>query len=407
MRVLYFHQHFSTTAGAAGIRSYEMAKALVKQGHEVTMVCGSYAQGNSGLKTSFKLGSRKGFVEGIKVIELNLSYSNKLRFWMRVFIFLKYAIFTCFIATKEKSDLVFCTSTPLTASLPGIFAKHFLKKKFVFEVRDLWPELPHAMGIITNRYVLWLLKKLELLAYRSADQIIGLSPGIVNGVVLNNIDQNRVTMIPNGCDFSYFAIDEISPCVIKKPSENFTAIFSGTHGKANGLQNILSAAEFLKREGRNNIEIILIGDGSEKDTLIKTAVSQRLNNIRFLDPIPKHDLACLFKTVDVGLQVLENIPAFYYGTSPNKFFDYLAAGLPVITNYPGWISELIEEHKCGLSVPPDNNEKLAEALIFLADNRELLPTMGKNSAKLGREKFARENLSSDFINVFYREIKNV
>ena len=106
--------------------------------------------------------------------------------------------------------------------------------------------------------------------------------------------------------------------------------------------------------------------------------------------------------MDVGLQVLENIPAFYYGTSPNKFFDYLASGLPVITNYPGWVADLITENHCGIAVPPDDPVKLANAMMQLADDRRILPILSKNATKLGREKFDRQKLAVEFIRAITR-----
>ena len=347
----------------------------------------------------FKYGRRQGMVDGIKVI-LDLNYSNRMSFSQRILVFLKYALVTCYIAVTEKCDLIFCTSTPLTACLPGLVGKLVRRRRFVFEVRDLWPELPKAMGIITNPMILWLLKKLELMAYKMSDHIIGLSPGIIQGIVQNGIDTCRVTLIPNGCDFNQFSNSKGAASDIDRKS--FVAIFSGTHGRANGLKHVLFAAEVLKVRKRNDIEIILIGDGSEKDSLQSLAQLRGLDNVKFLNPIPKHQLSKLFSEVDVGLQVLENIPAFYYGTSPNKFFDYLASGLPVITNYPGWVADLITENHCGIAVPPDDPVKLANAMMQLADDRRILPILSKNATKLGREKFDRQKLAVEFIKAITR-----
>ncbi len=100
---------------------------------------------------------------------------------------------------------------------------------------------------------------------------------------------------------------------------------------------------------------------------------------------------------DVGLMVLANVPAFYYGTSPNKFFDYISTGLPVVNNYPGWLSDMIEEHHCGIAVPPEAPEAFAEALIKLADSPELRVDMGKNARALAESKFDRVMLAEQFV----------
>ena len=156
MHVLYFHQHFSTPQGSAGTRSFEMAQALIREGHSVTMVCGSYAQGKTGLDGSFEKGRRRGAVDGIDVIEFDLNYGNYMGFLQRLRVFLKFAFGSVVVALREPADVVFATTTPLTAGIPGIFARWMARKPFVFEVRDLWPELPKAMGAITNPAVLWI-----------------------------------------------------------------------------------------------------------------------------------------------------------------------------------------------------------------------------------------------------------
>src|SRR5437764_119402 len=147
MKVLYFHQHFSTPGGSTGIRSYEMAKALIARGHEVVMICGRYHGGKSGLDGPFIRGKRKGIVEGIKVVEFDLAYSNDDSLIKRSKLFLLFAFRSVALALTAQCDLIFATTTPLTAGIPGIFARWFRMKPFVFEVRDLWPELPKAMGV--------------------------------------------------------------------------------------------------------------------------------------------------------------------------------------------------------------------------------------------------------------------
>ncbi|MBA6263214.1 glycosyltransferase family 4 protein [Colwellia sp. Bg11-12] len=397
MKILYFHQHFSTPQGATGIRSYEMAKRLIKKGHDVTMVCGSYSGGNTGLSTTFTNGQRSGNVDGIHVIEFSLDYSNSQTFLQRTLAFSKFAYKSIKLSLTLEYDVVFATTTPLTAALPGIFARWLRRKHFIFEVRDLWPELPKEMGVIKNPIILGLLSILEWVAYKSAHGHIGLSPGIVTGIARHLPKDSKIANIPNGCDLGIFSAvgDHWQPINIQ--DDDFVAIFTGTHGQANGLENILAAAKVLQEKNINNIKIILIGQGKLKPVLQAQATSQQLNNVIFLDPVNKEKLAQLMTRANVGLQLLANIPAFYYGTSPNKFFDYIAAGLPVINNYPGWLAELITQYQCGVAVPADDNNALAQALIDLNLARDKLPDMSGNALRLAREKFDRQILSDKFV----------
>jgi lipopolysaccharide/colanic/teichoic acid biosynthesis glycosyltransferase len=397
MKILYFHQHFSSPKGSTGTRSYEMALRLIQYGHDVTMVCGSYGGAHTGLPSPFSNGRREGVVDGIHVIEFNLAYSNSDGFAKRSALFLLFALRSIGVALTRQYDVLFATTTPLTAGIPGIFARWVRGKTFVFEVRDLWPELPKAMGVIKNPVVLWLMSALEWCSYHSSHRLIALAPGIMEGIVRRGIPEGRIAMIPNGCDFEIFegALEGWRP---KGVGENdFLAIFTGTHGVANGLGTVLDVAARLQARGRDDIKFALVGDGRMKPALMDRAKSEGLSNVVFHDPVDKHRLAELMKSADIGLQVLANVPAFYFGTSPNKFFDYIAAGLPVLNNYPGWLAASLKESYAGVAVPPDDADAFADALIDLADNRERLPAMSSSASQLAHERFDRDALGSRFV----------
>ncbi|MDD2272295.1 MAG: glycosyltransferase family 4 protein [Desulfuromonadaceae bacterium] len=398
MHVLYFHQHFSTPAGSTGTRSYEMAQRLIARGHKVTMVCGSGQMASSGLQEEPVNGMRKGTVDNIDVVEFCLPYSNYDSFLKRSWIFVLFAWRSVKLALQLRYDLLFATSTPLTAGIPGIVASVLRRKRFVFEVRDLWPELPREMGVITNPMILAAMSALEWLSYHTAHACIGLSPGIVQGIVRLGIHSEKVGMIPNGCDLDLFNPDNgefLRPVGVDK--DDFVAIFSGAHGIANGLDAVLDAAAELKRKGRNDIKLVFIGDGRLKPALVKRATDEALDNCLFLNPVPKMKLTAYLRGADAGLMILDNIPAFYYGTSPNKFFDYIAIGLPVINNYPGWLAGIITENSCGCAVEPENPKSFAESLEKLADNPELAKQMGINARALAVREFNRKDLGDMFV----------
>jgi len=397
MNVLYFHQHFSTPSGSTGIRSYEMAQRLLKHGHQVTMVCGSYGGGETGLTLDFNKGRREGVVDGIHIIEFDLAYSNADGLIKRAGTFLKFALKSICIALTHKYDVVFATTTPLTAGIPGIFSRWLRRKPFVFEVRDLWPELPKEMGVIKNPLVLAAMSALEWCSYRSAHRCIGLSPGIVEGIKKRGVKASKVEIVPNGCDLTIFA-DNVHPWRPDGVADtDLMAVFTGTHGQANGLDAALDAAVELKKRGRDDIKLVLVGQGKLKEGLQVRAKKEGLNNVIFHPPVNKSKLAELMKGADIGMQLLANIPAFYYGTSPNKFFDYISAGLPVLNNYPGWLAGMINDNKCGYAIEPDNATAFADALINAADNKEVLPEMGDNAMALAKRDFNRHNLADKWV----------
>ena len=396
MHILYFHQYFITPSKNGGTRSYEFAKALINKGHKVTMVCVPVSNEDLGLSGNSFV--KRGIIDGIDVLQLNLSYSNYQSLFKRALVFIAYAIFSIYVVLTSKYDLVFATSTPLTAGIPGIFAKIFRHKKFVFEVRDLWPELPKAMKVVTNPVILTALSILEKLTYSCADACIALSPGMKDGIAKKCNKSKKITMIPNGCDLDLFKPNfRVNLKLEGINNSDFVGIFTGAHGKANGLHALLDVAAELLKRNRPDIKIVFIGDGKLKPSLVERATKEKLSNCLFFKPIPKKDLASIVSSADVGLMVVDNIPAFYYGTSPNKFFDYISAGLPVINNYPGWLKDLITEYKCGIAVPPENPIAFADALCYLADHPDTIKEFKLNARKLAKEEFDRNILSDKFV----------
>lgn len=399
MRVLYFHQYFCTPAGNSGIRSYGMAKQLISNGHNVTMVFAESPRLKSPLAdVPYVNGVRRGQFEGIDLIEFNIQYSNKFGLVKRAWIFLKFSFKSVRLVFTEQYDLVYATTTPLTAGIPGIIMKFFGKKKpFVFEVRDLWPELPKAMGVIKNKLVLWALGVLEYYSYNKADACVALSPGIAEGIKKRLKKDKPVYLIPNGCDLQIFKPGKQPKTVIPGVKENdFVAVFTGAHGFANGLDAALNAAEYLKtKTAHSNIKFVFIGDGVQKQRLIIAAENKGLTNCIFINPVPKLELAKYLEAADCGLMLLANIPAFYYGTSPNKFFDYIAMGMPILNNYPGWLAEMINKNELGIAVPPDNPEAFANALIEMSNNPQRVEQMGKNGRAFAEKNFDREKLANE------------
>jgi glycosyltransferase involved in cell wall biosynthesis len=239
---------------------------------------------------------------------------------------------------------------------------------------------------------------LEWAAYRGADACIGLSPGIAAGIARRAPAGRRIAQIPNGSDLETFHPRLRAPLGLPGVGpDDFVAGFTGAHGPANGLDALLDVARELRRRGDRRVKIAFIGDGKEKDRLRAAAVRDGLDNCLFFDPIQKHRLGAVTASLGCGLMVLKDVPAFYDGTSPNKFFDYAAAGLPIINNYPGWLAGLIQETGAGVVVPPRDPAAFADALQALAADPELRRRQGAAARALAESRFARADLAARFV----------
>ena len=405
MKVLYLHQYFTLPTQAGGTRSYEMAQQLIAHGHEVTMVCGLEGNAKIDIPQTDNKNICRGVVDGIDVIQISVPYSNNMGMAARAKAFVSFAWQSTKYALKEDYDVLFATSTPLTAGIPGIVMKLFRRKKFIFEVRDLWPELPKALGM-TNPFWIGCMSILEWLSYHLADGCIGLSPGICEGIKKRSQKNKPVEMVPNGCDLDIFkpSLREELKLDGIVPSDK-VAIFTGAHGIANGLDAVLDAAKVVKDMGRKDIKFAFIGKGGVKDHLMERVKNEGIDNCLFFAPIPKLQLAKVVASATVGMMVLKNVPAFYYGTSPNKFFDYIASGLPILNNYPGWLAGMISENKMGEVVEPDSAKAFAEALVRMVDNPAAREEYSKNARAFAEREFDREKLGNRFVNFFEKVVK--
>ena len=399
MHVAYIHQHFSTTRGATGTRSYEMSQRLLRAGHRVTMICGAYEAGDQSAESSERVTECE--IDGIRVLRVAEPYANRMGFSRRVLAFGRFARTATQLVCRLDADLVFATSTPLTVGIPGMKGAQRLHVPFVFEVRDLWPELAIALGIIRNPVLKWYTRRLERKIYYASDRIIALAPGIKEGICRTGYPADRVAMIPNSCDLDLFRpTDEIRWDERFGSPDEFRLVFTGAHGLANGLDAVLKAAVELKRRDVTGIRFVFIGDGGQREGLMRCSHAEGLDPlITWVKPIPKKELARILPQMDIGMMLLKNVPAFYYGTSPNKFFDYIACGLPVLNNYPGWIAELIEGNRCGVVVPPDDPQSFADAVIRLRDASDDLVAMGRRARQLAESQFSRDVLGDHLVAV--------
>lgn len=403
MHVIYIHQHFATKQGATGTRSYEWSQRLLRAGHRVTMICGEYAPG--GVRPARGAAVTEHEIDGIRVLQIAEYYDNKMGLLRRALSFGRFARAATRLIRTLQGDLVFATSTPLSVGIPGMKGARALKVPFVFEVRDAWPEILISCGVLKNPLLIWYGRRLERKIYFAADHIVALSPGIRDAIAGMGYPAERISMIPNASDVDLFKPDSLPLDDDPRfgPPGSFRVVFSGAHGFANGLGAVLDAAAELLRQGERGIQLVFIGAGRERDGLMARSRRDGLDTLcRWVGPIPKNELGWILPRMDVGMQVLVNAPAMHYGTSPNKFFDYIACGLPVVNNYPGWLAEMIAEHNCGIAVPPNDPAAFAKALVWLRDHPAEREAMGRRARALAEQQFSRELLGAQFVQTLER-----
>ena len=391
MHILYLHQHFSTPDGSTATRSFAFARTLAMRGHRVTLATGRYQGAETGLAGAFRKGQREGRVAGFQVVELDIPCANAMGFAARGVAFLRYAAAAARLAFRVKPDLIIASSTPLTVVLPALLAKGLRGIPFIFEIRDPWPELPRAMGVLPAPLAP-VFDTLANFACRHAAAVVALSDGMAETALARGADPARVQVIGNGCDLDLFG-PHVAPW---RPPEaapwEVLALYAGAHGRANGLGVVIEAASILAARGETRLRILLVGEGAEKTALIQQAAG--LPNLTFLPPMPKHDVARLFAGSQIALHILANCPAFAEWTAPNKLMDGLAAGHPVISTAPGQAARLLADGGCGIAVPPGDAAGLAAALMNLVENPARRAAMGAAARSLAMRQHDRRLLAA-------------
>jgi len=335
-------------------------------------------------------------IDGIDVIYLDVSYKGG-NFWQRLKAFLKFVFKSIPVALREKDvDFVIATSTPLTIGIPALIMKWFKRKPYLFEVRDLWPEVPIQMGGLKNIFLIKMALFLEKIIYKNSMHIVALSPGMYDGVIDRKIPKNKVSMIPNMSKIDAFWQREKKVGLAENlglKADTFKVVYFGSMSLANGMHYIIDAAKILKDE--KNVEFMFLGRGSSEPELRERCENENITNAKFLGSVPMEELSEIVNLCDVSLTTFQNIPILATN-SPNKLFDSLSAGKAIIVNSPGWTKDLAEENNCGYFVDPENPKDLADKILHLKSNPQLCEEMGSNARILAETTYDKSILCKKF-----------
>jgi glycosyltransferase involved in cell wall biosynthesis len=398
LRILYLHQYFVPPETNGGTRSYEFARRLLAAGHDVRMITSSAM-----LPPSYQAARHtyETTIAGIPTVVIPVPYSNHMSFRARIGAFVQFAARAAWEAARRPADVVFATSTPLTIAIPGILASVWRRVPMVFEVRDLWPELPIAMGLLSNPLLKAAALALEWLAYHASAHVIALSPGMAAGIVRRGIPDQRITVIPNSCDLELFDVPAERGQHIRSRIPGLTdgdplIVYAGTFGHINGVEYLADVAA-AARVHAPALRFLLVGDGVASDKLHERARALGVLdvNLWIWKPLPKQEIPDLLAAATVATSLFLPIPAMQHN-SANKFFDALAAGRPLAINYGGWHADLLRESGAGISLPPDDPTQAAQLLGALVANRAALDQAGRQARHLAQTRFNRDAMARAF-----------
>lgn len=372
-----------------GTRSYEMARRLVQYGHEVHVL-------TSWREECEHTDWFEEVIDGINVHWIPVKYDNSMNFRRRMKAFIHFALQAGRRALILDGDVVFATSTPLTIALPGAFTSWRLDIPMIFEVRDLWPDVPIAMGYLSNPLAQGAARLLERFAYKRSAHIVALSDGMADGVAKTGYSRDRITVIPNGSDLELFQHSDEGAQRFRRShpelGEGPIVLYPGALGKVNGVCYLARLASSMLNY-RPEVRFVVIGDGSEADHVRDRASALGALGLNYFQysAIPKRELIDAFSAATVVVSLAIDKPALR-ANSANKFFDALSSGKPVAINYQGWQQTLLEETGAGIALGPDPESGLPLLLKLLASPL-LMAECGRRAREVAVQRFDRDKLA--------------
>lgn len=410
MKFLFLTQYFPPEVGAPQNRLYELAIRLKEEGVDVTVLTAMPNYPSMEIHEEYA-GKTYCYeeMEGLKVHRSSIFVTKSKSIVKRLqnyfsFVWSSYRI--GITKLEGNYDYIFCESPPLFLGISALLLCKNKKAKLIFNVSDLWPESAEKLGLVTNKFFLKLATILEEYLYQKSILITGQTQGIVKDISAR-FPQKNVYWLPNGVDLRFYNPDDV---VSNWRSENkfhkddLLLLYAGILGHAQGLEVILNAANLTKKHPE--IKYLMLGSGPEKEKLLKLKEELELDNVFFLDLIPKSEMPQIVKAIDVALVPLKKLDLFL-GAIPSKIFENLAMKKPLLLGVDGEAKELfIKKGNAGLFFEPENSDDLAEKAIYLNSNRTKLVELGNNGRDYVNEFFNRDKLAKSFHKELQKITKN-
>jgi len=372
-------------------RPYYLAREWINAGHEVKIVSSSFSHLRFKNPELDKSDIQVETISGVEFTWLAVPHyvGNGIKRIINIFMFI-YRLFKYgkSIALKFKPDVVIASSTYPMDIWPASRIAKLSDAKLVFEIHDLWPLTPIELGGYSAQHpYIMLVQSAEDFAYRNSDYVVSILPKVKSYVLAHGLAEEKLHIVPNGIVAEESEVvddpDEKIAHIEKKIIElkyrgYFVVGYAGSHGIPNALNYLLMATEIIKHK---KVAVILVGNGSEKDSLKKSAATLALDEVFFFDAIEKKYVPRLLSLYDIGYIGWHKQPLYRFGISPNKIMDYMIAGLPILHSVEAG-NDPCDECGCGLTVPPEDPTAIAEAIlafqVMSKDDRAKMGSKGRD-----------------------------
>ena len=402
MNITIISHYFYPEIGAPSARLKEMADAWVSEGHQVSVITnfpnhptGIIHPGYKGQKFMIE------WIEGLKIIRCRTFATPNAGFLKKIISHLIFMFNSVAQGIKhvKKSDVIIASSPTLFCVVSAWFISRRQKVPYIFEVRDLWPAIFVELGTLKNSIIINILEKLELFLYHKSAAVVTVTQSFAQNIITRGIDNNKVHFIPNGVDLTRFYPDQECGSLLRKQlflQDKFIMLYIGAHGISHGLSSILAAAKLLYKQ--KNIHFLFVGEGAEKDKLLKLARDMQLKNITFLSGQPKNEMRSFYNLADACLVPLRNIPLFNTFI-PSKIFEIMGCGRPILASLKGEAANILQQSGGAIIVPPENSNKIAKGILTLVHDNERCSLMGTEGRNFVSQNYDRTMLAKKYLKV--------
>jgi glycosyltransferase involved in cell wall biosynthesis len=411
MNVIYLAQVFDVGQDAGTDRPFYFCRYLARHGHKVTAITSNVDYRKTVVKYP-----REGWrvhrqIQGVDIYYVYSFASFRGSLELRLWYYLTYLLPALVVGMSVKeADVIYASSVPLTVALLGYVLSRLKGVPFVFEVGDIWPDALVAVGALRNRAMIRLMHALEMFCYRKAAYVVALTQGIRDNIVAKGTSAEKVIVITNGVDPTLFQQNAATDteCVRLRQElgfdSSFVCMYLGAHGSYNALWTVIELADALRTNSR--YLCVLVGDGDEKPRLQKMTQERGLTNVRFLTTVARETAPSLLRTADVFL--LPNRRGDFYAMNlPNKLFDFLAAGRPIVVAGQGESANAVQAAGAGRVVPAEDGAAMAAAIVELAAlSGAERAAMGELGRRYVLREYSRESLSQGFAHVLERAVQS-
>jgi glycosyltransferase involved in cell wall biosynthesis len=396
MRILFLTDNFPPEVNAPATRTYEHCREWVKKGAEITIITcvPNFPKGKvyEGYKNRFL---QTEYVDGIKVIRVWSYIAANKGFVKRILDFVSYAIMAFLVGLFIKTDIVFATSPQFFTAIAGRKLSFWKRKPWIMEVRDLWPESIKNVNVMKDNFLIKYLEWEEMRCYRKAKAIVTVTDSFKKVIVSRGIPEKKFKVVKNGANLELFRPKVKDGALLRelRLESKFIVAYIGTHGMAHKLDFLLRAAQKLSNP---NIHFLFIGDGAEKEGLVRLHKKLELTNVTLLSSVSKSKIVDFIASIDVALINLKKSELFKT-VIPSKIFENAAMEKPILMGVDGESRRIVEKYHAGLFFEPENEQDFIEKVNCITEDTALYEALQNGCRKLAKD-FDRKKLANNLLN---------